>query len=241
MKSEEYHIAICDDDRYIHADLKKKIEAYSFEKNIPIKIYHLYSAEELLESNFTFNLLFLDINMPDMDGFTAVKKAFSHVDEYDFRIVIISSMVERCNEAFRINAFRFLEKPINVIDLYEALDASRKKMYGMQVIKVNANNIEFEILENEIVYIESYQNSTIIYTKDMEYRSSRSLNTLEQMLDNRIFFRCHRRTIVNLLKIKRYNAACGDVLLETGEHICVSKRKQTMFFRKIVSLDKERG
>lgn len=228
-------IGICDDEKEVHVKMKHYMEIYAKDRGISYILVHFLSGLDLLlkEDAADLDILFLDIEMPGQDG---IETAFQlQKREISYKIIMLTGKTERFKEAFKIGAFRFVTKPIQEQELFEAMDDARNRMMGRQEVPVFYNGKNHTILQKEICYIQTDKTSTMIYTKKYEYHSELSLKQWEAVLDKRMFFRCHKAYIVNFEMIAEIEK--DTVFLRTGEKILVSRRKKNEFERKYMEFD----
>ena len=101
-------VAVCDDEKIICNEIKKRL----LEIRPEFEVLLFSSGDELIKSDKNFDLIFLDIEMPQLDGMeTAQILRKNHKNEY---IIFLTSHSELMAEAFKVKAFRFLEKPIEL-------------------------------------------------------------------------------------------------------------------------------
>ncbi len=217
----ELVIGICDDDEWIHMRVERILGEYACGGNCQLIVKHFCSGEELLESQEELDVLLLDIDMPEMDGIETAHRL--NKSGITYKIIMLTSKVERFKEAFQIGAFRFVTKPIMSKELFQAIDDVRERMIGRKEIVLYSNRIPVSIRQQDIYYIMASGTRTIVFTKDASYNNEQSLEQWEEILDKRMFVRTHRSYIVNLGKIEKIEK---DLILVSGEKILVSKRKR---------------
>lgn len=228
--------ALCDDEPYIHDTVQELMDHYIKEQEILFKMYHIYSAQELLSFTEEINFLLLDIDMPGMDGIEAAR--ILNARGIDYKIVMLTSKAERFKDAFKIGAFRFVTKPISREELFEAVDEVRERMVGMGKIKAYRDGILYEIVQREILYLMADGNTVRIYTEREEYRSERPLKEWMEELDIQMFFACHRSYIVNLGKIANIGKDTADLV--NGEKVPIARRRQTELQQSFMLYDARR-
>lgn len=226
-------VGICDDEKSVHEEVTRLIHNYCIKNNISIELVYFETAQKLIDSDIVLDLLLLDIEMDKLDGIEAAYKLRNR--GMDYKIVMLSAREDRYREAFRIGAFRFVPKPIDQDEFFKAIDDVFEHMIGLERVSVFRDNIPFNIMQKDIVYIEANRSSTLIYTHTMDYRSEESLNSWMKLLDNRIFFRCHKSYIVNMGKIE--NIEKDIVLLVTGDKVKISRRLKTPLINAYMEYD----
>jgi two-component system, LytTR family, response regulator len=238
---------LIDDERLARTELKKLLQEHS---NIEI-IDEAANADEGIEKIEQHNpdLIFLDIQMPGKTG-------FDMLDELDRmpKVVFTTAYDEYALKAFEVNALDYLLKPIEPKRLADAIhklqfEIGREKMGENNFTNrslLNENDQVFVkdgercwfVKLNEIRLFESVGNYAKVYFSTNKPLILKSLNSLEERLDEKIFFRANRKHIINLRwvdKIEPYFNGGLLVDLKGGEKIEVSRR-QTVKFKEMMSL-----
>jgi two-component system LytT family response regulator len=192
------------------------------------------------------DLIFLDVEMPEMDGFNFL----NHFPNRDFEVIITTAHTEYAVQAVRQSAIDFLLKPVIIDELKQAVDRLNQKLLAKEKStkatypKLNAQfdkipvpslrGISFLPIHN-ILYLSSEGNYTTLYTEGgHKIVSSRNLGDYETLLENLNFYRIHNSTIINLVHIKEYiRGDGGSVILTDGTELDVSKRKKKDFLEAI--------
>lgn len=113
-------ILICDDEYTNLEILKKYITEYTAAHCIKADIYATASSKDVFESSTSYDLAFLDIQMPDIDGISVAKE----LKNRNQKVVIffVTAFDEYQDEAMDLHVFRFFEKPFDAERLYASLD-----------------------------------------------------------------------------------------------------------------------
>lgn len=194
-------IGICDDEKIILGILKRNVLQCLEELKLEGEIILFNGAEELLEGGEVLDILFLDIEMPKMDGIEA-GKIFREKNK-NCKIIVATSRIERVKEFFYINTFRFITKPFEVEEIKQAIEAAVLALGGMGRIEAYKERVKYNILQKDILYIEAMDSSVEFTLKSGVFRKETSLTELEKELDKRIFFRISRHCIVNMAQIEK--------------------------------------
>ncbi len=236
---------IVDDERLARAELKKLLQAYP---DIDI-IDEAANADEGVEKIESQNpdIIFLDIQMPGKTGFDLLSDL-----EKAPHVIFTTAYDEYALKAFEVNALDYLLKPIEpkrladaVHKLHDEINKERSGINGSnrgpltevdQVFVKDGERCWFVKL-NEIRLFESVGNYAKVFFGNNKPLILKSLNSLEERLDDRIFFRANRKHIINLRwieKIEPYFNGGLLVELKGGEKIEVSRR-QTVKFKEMMS------
>lgn len=236
MKATEHKrlvVGLCDDEEYVCDSVYKILKKYGNEHRIEIEFIYYNSAKLLLEKRDMLDVLFLDIEMPEMDGIKAGMKLRDW--NIDYKIIMLTVREDRFRDAFKIGAFRFVSKPIDEVEFCLAINDVIDAMSINRSVIAYRDNVAFEISQKDILYIEANSSSSLIYTRDCEYRSEQSLKAWSNLLDKRFFFQSHRSYIVNMSKIE--NVQGNTIYLVTGDRILVSRRLRTSFLKAYMMYD----
>lgn len=232
----EFVIGLCDDEKYVHEIIEKLLLKYENMNEVECRLIYFESAKVLLNADIQLDVLLLDIEMPDMDGIEAAFKLRDRGIEY--KIIMLTAREDRYREAFKIGAFRFVPKPIREDELFETLNEVQEHLAGMSEVKLYRDRVLYQIIQRDILYVEANHAETLIFTKNSEYRSEQSLMEWKNILDERLFFQCHKSYIVNMGKIEEIQQ--NIILLVTGDKIQVSRRLKKPLLQAFMEFDTKR-
>ena len=232
-------IAICDDELLTRNEIKYSLSNYYSEKLIDAEIYDYNNGEDLLNSEINFDMAFLDVEMPMLDGIET-GKALKH--KYpNIVIFMITAFSDYLDDAFEIGAYRFLQKPLDVPRLYRSLDAALISMSSKDIKLICANNESVMLSTGSIVYCESYKRKTKIVTTNGEYISREKIDYWKEILNELIFYSPHSSFIINFNYIKSFNRK-SLILSYSNSNVEISiAAKKQQEFRTKMFLFAERG
>lgn len=215
-------IAICDD----QAECRHQAES---------SIRHCLKGADLLIDTFkdgssflrnykksAYDLVFLDIEMSEMDGITLAKRLRKLHN--DVPIIFLTSHIEFALEGYEVNALRYLTKPVNVSKLQEVLSYTLRQIQEQRVIWVKSDLCDKKIPVKDILYMEAQNQNILISTTTDTYSVRYNLSDYEKELQQDDFFRIHRGYLVSLGHIKSIGQ--GEVLLNDGTSLPVSRTKE---------------
>ena len=225
-------IGICDDEPIIAQVLIRIVEQSLEKRQVNAEIIPFTSGGSLLERVEELDAVFLDIEMPEMDGFEVGRVIQKR--NPSCKIIMATGKMERFKESFKINAFRFVTKPFDNDEIEEALEALIKMKIGEEVIPLYIHRVQYDIMQKNIKYFKAFNGYSEAVVEDKSYRKELSLNEIEELLDHRLFHRVHKQYIVNMLFVETYN---DSVIIIDGELIPVSRRKQKEFKKTYIDFD----
>ena len=157
-------IAICDDEEKYRIQLRTILDKLLINTDDDIETF---SDGNILTDKFQkepFDLVFLDIEMPAVDGITLAKKLRAYSEKVF--IVFLTGHVEYAIEGYEVNALRYLTKPVDIDKLKDVLNFVREKLGSTRQIMIKEDGEEIVINVSDVVYIESMnQNVRIVTTK----------------------------------------------------------------------------
>ena len=161
-----------------------------------------------LENN-TADVIFLDINMPDMNGISLGKIITKMYP--DMKIVFITAYKDYAVDAFEIKAFDYLLKPYSesrirnllksLVNIKNENITNEIKNNNFRKITINMDDRLYVVSLNDVDYIEADEKETLIFSNQKKYVSKIKISKWEEMLKGNNFYRCHRSFIINLDKI----------------------------------------
>ncbi len=242
---------IIDDERLARIELKRLLENFP---KIEV-IGEAANTDEALEmiDELSPDLLFLDIQMPGKNGFQLLESIEGKVPE----VIFTTAYDEYALKAFEFNALDYLMKPIDIARLSEAIQRveeeqnfqderkENQKLLGEndQVFVKDGEKCWFVKLGNVRLF-ESMGNYVRLHFDDQKPMILKSLNSLEERLDPKIYFRANRKHIINLHWIDKIEPWFSGGLLVTlkmndksmsNEKIEISRR-QAIKFKDLMSL-----
>ncbi len=196
-------VGICDDFPLIVEELSNIISHYLDKKGSAYEIFKFYGGTEVLDLIQELDLLFLDIEMPGLDGIEI--GAMIQKKNVQCKIIMATAREDRFKEAFRISAFRFVTKPFDDEEIFMALDEAIELMIGIENVELYMNRIPYNIQQKDILYAKAYESYVgVAVNKKGMMRKDVSLTKLFSTLDSRLFYRADRKYVVNLDFIESY-------------------------------------
>ncbi len=240
---------IIDDEAKGRLALREKLLAYCPQIKLLAEATNGQEALMLIQHHKP-QLIFLDIEMPRMNGF----EMLNELREKNFHIIFTTAYDQYAIKAIKYAAFDYLLKPIDIEELktaIEKIDAKENNQtkkqvellqQNMQHPKKQLNKLAIPTLEgllffdiNDIIHLEANSNYTFIYFSDKsKITASKTLKEFEDILPESIFFRTHHSHLINLNYIKRYiKGDGGQIELQNGNYVDVSRRKKEEFLKAI--------
>lgn len=220
-------VAICDDDIYIREFVEEVVGRVVCAKT---DLYE--TGEELIASQVDYDILFLDICLstskeePHMDGMETARR----IREYSKGLIIfITAVREYVFEAYDVEAFHYLTKPIDEKKLCEVIKRAAVKVKERNTVPnllIKVNGKYLKIPKEDIYYVENDGRKVILHTANGMYSYYEKMENLEEELGEG-FFRSHRGYLVNLREVTGYDRT--SITLKCQETVFLAKLKYNDF------------
>jgi DNA-binding LytR/AlgR family response regulator len=233
-------LAICDDEKEIRELLGSKIQ-----KLCPNAIINYYATgKDLLSAHIIPDILFLDIQMPEIDGMETARKL--RKISKDTIIIFVTALEEYVFQAFDVVAFHYIVKPFNdeklelilqnAIKQYHENTQKHNPLPKEKYIMIKNGGNHTKIFLDKIIYAEVFNRKIVIYLTDNEIEYYGKLSELEKLLGED-FFRPHRSYLVHFKYVVKYNAS--TIYMEKGKAL-MSKQNYSEFVKRYLKYN-QRG
>jgi two-component system LytT family response regulator len=212
-----------------------------------------YNAADALSAihKYSPDLVFLDVEMPKMNGFEMLEQ----LPSVKFEIIFTTSYDQYALKAIRFSAIDYLLKPIDSEELQKAIQklihrSQRPIAQQLEILmqKIHSpstpvSKIAMPTMEglqmiqvDSIISCESDSNYTILHLKDKKKKvASTTLKEIEELLEDHSFVRVHRCYLVNLNEIEKYlKGEGGYLVMSDGSTIDVSRSKKEVLLKKLL-------
>lgn len=233
--TEGLNIAIVEDEKAHAAVLAHFLEAWAQERNVAYCVRVFPNAAAFLfewEQNQAWNALFLDIQMPGINGVELAKRI--RCENKRISIVFVTGITDYLLQGYEVEALHYLIKPVDadkIDSCMERILTRYREQEGEKVVLTEArelvdgqkgDRVMLRLLPEDILYIEAFAHSTELHTKEKCYLVSDGIGAWRERLPGETFCSCHRSYLVNLFHVVRLEKAA--VILDDGRHVPLSKK-----------------
>ena len=233
-------IALCDNSSKIYLDIISLIN-----EQIPnANVRTFRSAEAMLKTEDIFDIYLLDIKgINGIEVAKELRKKQNNMEHSRSIIIFITGYREYMEEAFDVQAFHYLIKPLNKIKFSQVLKCACKELKAMEIQHENYILLKFENQQQkvplkDIIYIESNNKKVSIHTMSNLYEVRGKMEDFELTLGE-LFYRCHRCYLVNFSKITAYNQ--NEIKVINGDKLLIAQRKYPAFVKAYLRYAKGGG
>lgn len=231
------YIAICDDEKYMSDQIRRMVSDFFRGKNVEAAVTQFTCGEELLQYDKTIDILFLDIQMKDINGMETARKLREH--KFKGFLIFITVLKEMVFQSFEVQAFDYLVKPVEQRQFGKMMERLFRSIQNAG----EANLLVQKGYESRIISLDDIVFCEIIDRKVYLHLSSAEvvdfydrIENLENKLDNR-FFRCHRSFLINMQYLRSYKNQIA--YMEDNSKIPVSRLRSKEFSGVILQYMKE--
>lgn len=232
------NIAICDDVPEICEQISAYIKEYNKDNGENFCAYTANDAKILYEimKKQNIDLLFLDIELPCINGVEIGSYIRSKMQDDDMQIVYISAIKDYSMELFHIRPNNFLIKPITKEQITKELDIALKLSNKKEkTFKFCVNKKEIKKKTRDIIYFESSGHKTKIVTINETIEFYKPMKDLYQELKTSGFAMCHNSYLINIDKIIWFSK--NAVTMSDGTNIKISRTKRDEFLKSVADFD----
>ncbi|MFH1937622.1 MAG: LytTR family DNA-binding domain-containing protein [Bacteroidota bacterium] len=250
----QYTALIIDDEQNIREVLALLLAEYCPEITVSASAVSAEEGRALLKTH-EVDFIFLDISMPKEDGFAFLRS----VPREKYGIIFVTAFEEYALRALKANAIDYLMKPVDGLELREAVtkaihyhELRQNRAEAMKIYSESLENLHeyfqsesktiskltvaeqfgFRVVKtNDLMYLEADSNYTILHLSGLnKIVATRTLGEFEKMLERPVFFRIHHSTIINLNYLQGYSSYEGNFAeLTDGTRLSISRRKLNEF------------
>lgn len=239
---------IIDDEREGRLTLTNMLQSFCQNIEVVAEADSVASGLEVI-NNHQFDLLFLDIQLQDGNGFEILEK----LNRHDFKVIIVTAYDQYALKAIKFSAFDYLLKPVdpeqlvlavNKFALQRGPETYQEEIKALLANQKRIKTIALPSLEgirfvkiDQIIRCEAVNNYTRFYTySGEEILIAKTLKEYDEMLEEMNFCRVHQSHLINLDHVERYVKGGSTVVMSNGSEVEVSRRKKDEFMKRMLNI-----
>ena len=212
-------IAICDNDTVFSNKLKHILYVYCNKRNLDLYVETFESGEELLLSQSKYLLIFIEYSLSGINGLETVEKLRKRNN--NTKIIFTTSNTQFIFEAFRVETYRFLTKPIAEKSIHIILDDLFFTTNKHFPLWISDGCTTYCIDTSEIFYLEADNKHCFVHLKNDVILCKKTMARVFSALPKTYFQKINRSFIVNLKHINKYNTE--SVFLKNGDGLHITR------------------
>ncbi len=239
ISNDTVYIAVCDDEQIMCDMLEEKIKAA-----LPNAVVRKFSSgNELLNSAFHIDILFLDIQMSGIDG---METARALREQHNSTLIIfVTAIEEYVFQAFDVDALNYIVKPFSDDKFLDVLKKAVKKVEGRKLaeadeeeyIMVQMSGIHTKLSLAKIIYAEVFNRKIVVHMVDGAVEYYGKISDLEKKAGED-FFRPHRSYLIHFKYVQKYDASSVEMGIGT---VPIAKPNYSDFVKKYLKYTTKKG
>lgn len=229
-----YHIAVVDDEQQCCDQIVDFLTRYAAEQNIQFQISCYHSGMQFLENySPTFQLVFLDIDMPEMGGMQTARE-LRLLDE-EIGIIFVTNLARYAIRGYEVNALDFILKPVQYTSFSYKLGKALRlisRFHSDKCIFLPFDGLTKKVALSEIYYVESESSYVIYHTVFGDCRTRGPLKNIEAQFAQDGFLSCNHSFLVNLKYVTDLN---NDTVTVGGAKLKISRNKKKAFLNGLTA------
>lgn len=216
----QMRVAIVDDEKKWQEQIEKYIRRSQIIE--PEEICCFDNGVDFVQTQKQFSLVFMDIEMPMLDGFTAIGNYKQKNNRTKF--IITTTHTELSRKGYQVEAFRYIDKIHMEEEIKEALEAVAKIFKQERRMDINTEKYGMaKVKIKNIIYFETDKRKLVMHTVNDSVVCNESIMDMWEKLKEEGFYLSHRSYLVNMKFIKELENT--KIILKNDEEIFLSRRK----------------
>ncbi len=221
-----FKVIMVEDDDVEAAVLTRHLERYGTEQDVRFSLSRFASASDFIDSSDPADLVFMDIDLPGIDGMEAAR----HLREHDSAVplIFVTNLAQYAVRGYQVDALDFMVKPVGYEDfsmrMGRALRAMRRNVRDS--ITIAAVNGTYVVRHSDIIYVELYHHDLIYHLSDSTGcpRLRGSLSAVEAELPADTFVRVSQGCLANMARVAQ--ALPDSFVMDDGTRLFFSRARK---------------
>lgn len=213
--------------------LKEYCQRFEKESDCLMKYVFYENAFDLLEAySGDFDAIFLDIDMPQMDGMTAA----THLRKIDEKtiLIFITNWTKYALEGYKVDAMDYILKPVSYFNFsLELKKIISRRRENEDYLWIRTRSCTKRLPAREIVYISIFNHDVSVRISEEEYTFRGTLKEIETKMNSKLFARCHNCYVVNLAHVTEIRD--GFAILDDRFKVEISRSRKKEFLDALTS------
>lgn len=217
-------IAICDRQKSSIDRILGCVKKILSQRGIEVSWFLFNSGRDLLQVAGSYDIVFLGADTDDIDGLETGRRLRER--EKLCKIILIAERIEQIKEAFKFQTFRLITRPVNLMEVREAVISAIENDEGSNSIDLYYNRNVYSIPQKDIMFVRAFNGYTEFKVRERIYRREESLAAMVERLDSKLFYQVGRKYIINMSAVSDFD---GRRIVIGEEEILIPTRLKKVF------------
>lgn len=223
-----YKAAAIEDESETREEIRRMIKHYSEKRGVVLDVSYFPDASSFFQDGRSdFDVIFLDIQMPGMNGMEAAR--LIRAQNENVLLVFVTNMVQYAVEGYEVHAYDFILKPLTFESFSMKLDRILNKLNHTSddaFLTLSSKGCDRRVRIADILYVEVSNHDLIFYLLGQTFRIRGTMKETEQQLERHHFVRCNSCYLVNLRHVRQFS---GNTVMVGDHELRVSQTKKQSF------------
>lgn len=228
----EYNVVLIEDERETREEIKQMMKQYSEKRGDALNLSAFPDADAFFSnSGPDFDVIFLDIQMPGMNGMDAARHIRRHNEHVP--LVFVTNMAQYAVEGYEVHAYDFILKSLSFESFSMKLDRICKELRhtsNTMYLTLSSRGCDRRICIADILYVEVSNHDLIFHLAKQTFRIRGTMREMEEQLINCHFARCNSCYLVNLRHVQQFS---GNTVIVGGHELRISQTKKQAFLLRL--------
>lgn len=225
------YIAICDDDNSYRDEIQNYVKKYFMSKDLECDISLFSDGKDVAECGRVFDIVFLDIEMDNLNGIETAK-ILNRKNRHTV-IFIVTAYHKYLDDAMDLNVFRYIDKPIDKERFFKGLEKAIALINNNDLTFKTVDNELITISKNEIICVEVMKKKVTVSTVDGDFVAREKMDFFRNNLTASYFAIPHKSYIVNFNYVRKFKR--DEIELKGNHIITIAPKKQAEIKKQFVA------
>lgn len=225
------NIAICDDEKIYRDEIEHLVDEYFTDKNLEYDCKQFSCGKELAEDEQLYDIVFLDIEMEELNGIETAKEL--NKKNRHTVIFIITAYHKYLDDAMDLNVFRYIDKPIDKERFFKGLEKAIAMIDNNDITFKTADNELITISKNDIICVEVMKKKVTVSTVDGDFVAREKMDFFRNNLTASYFAIPHKSYIINFNFVRKFKR--DEIELKGNHIVAIAPKKQAEIKKQFVA------